>query len=160
VQLIETEKTAFALGIQAVMPRGHEHEGLGDHQGPTVVTPALSLFHELDEGTAFQAYVGTNVPVLNAATQAIRRSVQYGLALQRALGTDSSDPLNGLYVSFGALGQVRRESDRLPVQWEVTPGLHWKPAENWWISGGFVLPVGTAKGNATQQWQLTCSWQY
>ena len=46
----------------AVTPRGLQSEGIADNQGPTVFSPALSLFHELDEGLALQAYVGKNMP--------------------------------------------------------------------------------------------------
>ncbi|MFO0841839.1 MAG: hypothetical protein U0797_05485 [Gemmataceae bacterium] len=159
VQLWETERTAFALGVQAVTPLGLQSVGLGDHDGPTVLSPALSLFHVLDEGLALQAFVGKNLPVMNAATRPVRREVQYGLALQQALSTEGSDPLSCLFVSVGALGQGDPSGRRINSL-EVLPGLHWQPAQTWWMSAGYALPVGPARGDPPGQWQLTCSWQY
>src|SRR5262249_28575144 len=50
VQLFDTSTTSFALGLQAVTPLGLQAEGVADNQGPTVVTPALAVFHELGDG--------------------------------------------------------------------------------------------------------------
>jgi hypothetical protein len=162
VQLFDTRRTAFAFGLQAVTPLGRQSDGLADNQGPTVVTPALSLYHELDDGLAFQGFVGKNMPLMNSATQTVRRNLQYGLALHRPLSTDAADPLSNLYVSVGALGTVRRnEPERNPLTWELLPGLHWKPSEAWWMSAGYILPVNSSPTQAPNgHWQLTCSWQY
>jgi hypothetical protein len=161
VQVWESGRTACAIGLQAVTPRGLESDGLADHQGPTVLSPALSLFHALDEGLAVQAFVGTNVPVLNAATRPVRREWQYGVAVQRALSTEENDPLSCLFVSLGALGQGATAAPARVNSVEVLPGLHWQPAETWWMSAGYALPVGPGRGDpAARQWQLTCSWQY
>ena len=161
VQLFDSERTSFALGFQAVTPRGIEAEGLADRQGPTVVTPALAIYHQLEEGTAVQAFVGKNVPLSNRAAQPIRRNVQYGVALQRPLSTEGTDPLSTLFVSLGALGQLRDgENDRGPIAWELMPGLHWKPAQTWWMSAGYAVPMAATRPEAGGYWQLTCSWQY
>lgn len=159
VQLWQSERTAFSLGVQAVTPLGLQSEGLADHQGPTVLSPALSLFHSLDEGLAVQMFVGKNLPVMNATTRPVRREVQYGVAVQRSLSTEENDPLSCLFVSFGALGQGDRGGTRMSSL-EVLPGLHWQPAQTWWMSAGYALPVGPARGDVLGQWQLTCSWQY
>jgi len=160
VQLWETGRTSFTLGMQAVTPLGLQYEGLADNQGPTVVSPALSLFHTLDEGLAVQAFVGKNVPLMNASTRPVRREVQYGVAVQQALSTDENDPLRYLFVSVGALGQGERGGPHVNTL-ELLPGLHWQPAQTWWMSAGYSLPVGALRGElATGQWQLTCSWQY
>jgi hypothetical protein len=146
--------------LQAVTPRGVENEGLPDRQGPTVITPALALFHALDDGTALQAFVGTNVPLLNRMTQPVRRDVQYGVALQRPLSTESNDPLRRFHVSLGALGQVGRNDGERKPSWDLLPGLHWRPASSWSISGGLMLPVGAVKSEPPQRWQVTASWQF
>ncbi len=161
VQLFDTSTTSFALGLQAVTPRGLQAEGIADNQGPTVVTPALAVFHDLGDGTALQAFVGKHVPLMNRAAQSISRNVRYGMALQRSLSTDDEDPLSSLFVSVGALGELRTgDTDRGPMTWELLPGLHWKPAQTWWMSAGYVVPVGPTRTDTGGHWQLTCSWQY
>lgn len=152
VQLWGSDRTSFALGVQAVTPRGIEDEGLADCDGATVVSPALALFHTLDDGLALQAYVGKNLPLTNAAARPVRRQVQYGVAVQQSLSTEASDPLSALFVSLGALGQGG-------AAWEVLPGLHWQPGQAWWMSAGYSLPLGAPRGEFGQ-WQVTCSWQF
>lgn len=160
VQLFDTQTTSLSLGVQAVAPAGLEFDGLPDRMGTTVLTPALSFFHALEGGTALQAFVGKNLPIQNSTAQAVRRELQYGMAVQRPLSTRNDDPLRNLYVSVGALGQVGTESQsRTPVV-EVLPGLHYRAGESWWISGGFSVPVGTARPEAVQLWQVTCSLQF
>jgi hypothetical protein len=171
VQLFDTSKTACSVGLQAVTPAGLQSDGLPDKLGTTVMTPAVSLFHTLDDATGVQAFVGMNVPVINSGPQTINRDLQYGLAIHRPLTTASNDPLSGVYVSVGALGQMRMSDPttnfnsnvRIPPSWEVLPGLHYKVADNWWISGAVVLPVGTQQtttSSTLQQWQVTCSFQF
>lgn len=160
VQLFESETTALALGFQAVAPAGAEFDGLPNQRGATVLTPALSFFHDLDGATALQAFVGKNLPVQNSAAQAVRREVQYGMAVHRPLSTRSDDPLSCVYLSLGALGQYGLDSNSRPVMLEVLPGLHYKAGESWWISGGISVPVGSTRPDAAQLWQVTCSLQF
>jgi hypothetical protein len=164
VQLFDTNRTACSLGFQAVTPAGLQSDGLADKMGTTVVTPALSLFHTLDDNTtALQAYVGKHLPLMNSGPQLINRDLQCGLALQRPLTPETSDPFGKLYLSVGALGQVRTtDSSTLqkPVTVEMLPGLHYKMAENWWISGAVVLPVSTRTDSSSQRLQVTCSIQF
>jgi hypothetical protein len=166
VQLFDTTRTAFAVGLQAVTPAGLQCDGLADKMGTTVVTPAVSLFHTLDDDatTAVQAFVGKHVPLMNSGIQTINRDLQCGVAVQRALTSESNDPFRNVYLSVGAVGQVRMSDSstlRQPMTWEMLPGLHYRVADNWWISGAVVLPVN---GNTTttqgQQWQVTCSVQF
>jgi hypothetical protein len=62
------------------------------------------------------------------------------------------------------VGQMRMSDSstlQKPMQWEMLPGLHYKVADNWWISGALVLPVAGAAPVATgQQWQVTCQVQF
>jgi hypothetical protein len=166
VALFDTNKTACSIGLQAVTPAGLAADGLPDRLGTTVVTPAVSLFHTLnDDATAVQLFVGKHVPLMNSGPQSINRDLQYGLALQRPVSTDVNDPFRCVYLSVGALGLMKLNDAttvRTPVQWEVLPGLHYKMADNWWISGALVLPVGrdTNTASTLQQWQLTCSFQF
>jgi hypothetical protein len=161
VQLFDTTTTAASVGLQAVAPAGLQFHGLPDKDGPTVVTPALSLFHALGDGTALQGYVGKNIAVANSNAAPLHQSLQYGLAVQRPLDVEA---LRNLYLYVGALGQYRldpRDSSGPPVVWEVLPGLHWKLADNWWVSGGVLLPVGpTRSDTAGGTWQFTCSFRF
>jgi hypothetical protein len=161
LQLFDTSKTSCSLGLQAVTPAGPQFDGLPDRMGPTVLTPALSLFHALDEGTAIQAYVGKNMPIENSATQLVRRDLQYGLAVQRPLSMDENDFLRNVYVSVGALGLYRINGDaRSGALWEMLPGLHYKVADNWWISTGVSLPFNATGQPGGQHWQVTCSLRF
>jgi hypothetical protein len=164
VQLFDTQTTACSLALCAVTPAGLEFSGLPDRLGPTVLTPALSIFHTLEEGTALQLYVGKHMPIQNSGTQLISRDLQYGVALQRPISIRDDDLLHNLYVSVGALGQYSLRQDaaaRNPVVWGVLPGLTYKMADNWWISGGVNLPMTpNGKSDQGQQWQVTCSLQF
>lgn len=159
IQLFDVARTSIAIGVQAVTPLGLQSEGLADDHGPTVITPALAVVHELDAGLSVQAFIGKHVPLMNRATQSVRRDVHYGLALQRALSTDTSDPLSTLFISVGALGQWRWR-ENVPISWEVLPGLHWKPMDSWIMSAGYVLPVGPTSAETGGHWQLTWLWQF
>lgn len=163
VQLFDTTRTACTFGLQAVTPAGLQFDGLPDYLGTTVLTPALSFYHALDEGTAIQAFVGKNLPLMNRSAQSVRRELQYGVAVQQPLG-DPRDLFSGVYLSLGALGTMRRESDgaegRLTPVWEVLPGLHYQMADNWWVSTALVLPVGPVRTETHQHWQVTCSLQF
>jgi hypothetical protein len=164
VQLFDTSKTACSVGFQAVTPAGLASDGLADKLGTTVLSPAFSLFHTLDDSTAVQAYVGKNLPLMNTHTQTINPDLQCGLAVQRPVSTDNNNPLRFMYFSVGALTQVRlsdASTARTPVGLDVLPGLHYKMADNWWISGAVVLPTSTQTNpTASQQWQVTCSFQF
>lgn len=156
VQLFDSDRTGCTLGVQAVTPAGIQYAGVDN--GPTVVSPSFCLFHALDDGTAIQGFVGKNVPVANAATGPLQRDLQYGMAVQRSLAKDA---LGNLYVYLGALGKYRLERDasRSPSGFEVLPGLHWKVADNWWMTGGVIVPVGSTRAD-TNLWQVTCSFQF
>lgn len=158
--LIDTAATACSLGLQAVAPAGIEQDGLPEGKGPTVLTPALSLFHAVDDHLAVQAFVGTNVPLANRAAQPVRRDVQCGVAVQTPLFGEGADVLRGLFVSVGALGQLRPEREARSPTWELVPGLYYRLAEHWWISGGLSMPVGPGRPDAAQGWQVTCSLQF
>jgi hypothetical protein len=161
VQLFDSATTACTLALQAYAPAGPQYDGLPERAGPTVVSPALSLFHALEDGTAVQGFVGKHLPLANAAAGPLQKAVQYGMALQRPLGANTDGVLNHLYLYVGALGQYRLEREGgSQVVWDVMPGLHWKVADNWWVTGGLMLPVGPARNESVGQWQVTCSVQF
>lgn len=160
VQLLDSSTTACAVGFQAVTPAGIQFAGAPD--GATVVSPSISVFHALSQGTAIQGFVAKNVPLSNAdGARHLQRNLQCGMAVQRPLLADGPDGLRGLFLSVGALGQVRPEHDnlRLMPTCDVLPGLHWHVNDNWWVSSGVLVPVGPTH-TAPSQFQFTCSFQF
>ena len=160
VQLFDSRNTGCAVSCQAVKPAGRDNDGLED--GPTVVSPSLSLFHELDDGTAIQGFVGKHVNLNSNWTGQLNQSVQYGMAVQRPILPTGTDGSGNVFVFVEALGRYRYDAAAGPGSpnvWEVLPGLHWQMAPNWWMSGGVVVPVNTPT-TGVNQWQITCSFQF
>jgi hypothetical protein len=158
VQLIDSETTGCALGLKAVMPAGRESDGLAD--GPTVLSPAFSLFHHLEDGTAFQGFLGKNLN-LNTPNYRLGSSLQYGLAVQRPV-LGQTEGTGNVYVFVEALGRYRFDgttSTGSPSVWEVLPGLQWRLSDTWWVSGGLIVPVNAANVDP-HMWQVTCSVRY
>jgi hypothetical protein len=165
LQVFDTPTTACSLGLQAVVPAGIQYYGVQD--GPTVFSPHFGLFHALDDDTAVQCFVGKHMLVNGTGPSAgtISRDVQYGMAVQRSLASLGAEPLRNVYFYMGALGQYRAERNESAggtALWEVLPGLHWRLADNWWVSGGVLLPVGPARADSASglPWQFTCSFQF
>ncbi|HEY7426155.1 MAG TPA: hypothetical protein VH682_18130 [Gemmataceae bacterium] len=160
VQLFDSPTTACTVGVQAVTPAGVQFAGLPD--GPTVLCPAFSVFHALGEGTAIQGFVAKNVPVSGAdGPNFLQRNLQYGMAVQRPVVADGPEGLRNVFLSVGALGQLHPQGDSfkaLPTC-DVLPGLQWHVNDNWWVSSGVLLPVGTTR-TTPSQWQLTCFFQF
>ena len=160
VQLFDSPNTGCAVSCQAVKPAGRDNDGLED--GPTVVSPAVSLFHALDDGTAIQGFVGKNVNLNSNWAGQLNQSVQYGMAVQHPILPTAPDGSGNLFVFVEALGRYHYDAVAGPGTangLEVLPGLHWQMAPNWWMSGGVVLPVNTAP-SSVNQWQFTCSFQF
>jgi hypothetical protein len=159
-QLVDAPNTACTVGLQAVTPAGRDFDGLPD--GPTVVMPAFSWYHELDNGTAFQGFFGKNVYTDSLlARQNFHRRYQCGVAVQRPLWPGDVDGSGGVYCFLEALGRYRYDPrpDASQSTWEVLPGLHWQMAEKMWLSGAVVLPCGPSHSDRNQ-FQLTCSFQF
>jgi hypothetical protein len=160
VQLFDSPNTGCAIAVQAVTPAGRESDGVDD--GSTVVSPALSLFHSLDDGTAIQGFVGKNVNVSSHWSGQLNQSVRYGMAVQRPLLPAGPNGDANFYVFLEALGHYRYDSVANPGPLnnvDVLPGVHYRLAPNWWMSGGLVVPVTTARTDANR-WQITCSFQF
>jgi hypothetical protein len=164
VQILDLPSTSCTVGFQAVTPTGAQQGGLED--GPTVVSPAFSVFHALGDGTAFQGFVAKNLHVSSPANLTdtlahpgqLNRSMQYGMAVQRPVLPE----VNSLYVFVEALGQYRFDpASTVPAaSMEVLPGMHLKVSETWWLSGGMILPVNRDRPTDTRLWQITCSFQF
>jgi hypothetical protein len=165
LQLLDTGKTGLNVTLGAAAPAGLESDGVAT--GPTFFSPALACYQELGDGTMLQAFVGKHLRANSRFGDGIGHSIQYGVAAQHPLPDlpffSSSNPHHGLFVFVEALGQCRTTwddrvtSQRSPL--ELLPGLHLRMTENWWISGGLVVPM-FAPRTESHLWQLTCSWRF
>ena len=64
--------------------------------------------------------------------------------------TNTADPLSNLFLSLGAVGQFKPESEgSKTINWDVMPGMHLRLADNWWLSGGVLVPVGPNSSGTT-----------
>ena len=107
-------------------------------------------------------YVGKNLRATNGWTDSLERSIHYGMALQEPIPGLSSGTIGSVHFFVEALGRQKSSPDlagRPPFNWEVLPGLHWQVGENWWMSGGLLLPMGGPRLE-TNLWQITCSWRF
>jgi hypothetical protein len=161
LQVFDTGKTGLTLGFQAVTPAGLEADGVNN--GPTFISPALAWFHELQDGTGFQGFVGKDVRVDQSRwSDHLDRSVQYGMAIHHPVPGFDAASLPNLHVFVEALGRYRTDADgaqNIRTMWEVLPGLHWRVGDAWWLSGGVIVPLGVPRPDA-RLWQVTCSWQF
>jgi hypothetical protein len=160
VLLFDTQRTGLSMGLRAVTPAGLEADGVAD--GPTVLSPHFAWFHQVGNGTAIQGFVGKDVRANSHWSDSLDRQINYGLALQSPIPGTESTPGRSVHLFLEALGRYRIDGDpslRASLNWEVLPGVHWQIGENWWMSGGILMPLGAARPDA-RLWQITCSWQF
>jgi hypothetical protein len=160
LQVLESEKTGCTIGLQALTPAGLENDGV--EEGPTVLVPNIALYHELFEGLEVQGFVGKNVRCRSGWGDHPGRSLDYGVALAHPLPGFDTGPLPRVDLFVEALGRYRMngtDTNAGPPSLNLVPGLHWRMGDNWWLSGGVLLPVGTPRMDVGK-WQLTCSWQF
>lgn len=160
MQLFDSPNTGCTIAVQAVTPAGRESDGVED--GATVVSPTVSLFHSLDDGTAIQGFVGKNVNVNSRWSGQLDQSVRYGMAVQRPLLPAGPNGDANFFVFLEALGHYHYDATSSPgsaTNVDVLPGVHYRLAPNWWMSGGFVVPVTSTQSNVNH-WQITCSFQF
>ena len=153
VQLADLGNTSICLGLNAVTPSGQQDGGL--QSGPTILTPGVSVFHDLGNGLALQGYVGQN----------FRASLRDDLtdnALNCSMGFQCPMPLlttrqdQGVYLFVQALANYNYDSIRASngghaTNWEFIPGVHYRLNPNCWMSLGASM-----NGNGL----LTCLWQF
>jgi hypothetical protein len=170
LQVVDSQSTSCTLGVRAVTPTGAQQGGIED--GPTVVSPGFSLFHALEDGTAFQGYISKDLHVASPANltdtlsrpSQLNRSVEYGMAVQKSLLPQD----NSIFLFVEALGRYRYDQSTtttttsagtLPTM-EVLPGMQFKFNESWWLSGSVILPVNQTRTTDNLLWQVTCSFQF
>ncbi len=160
LQFLDTGKTGCTLCFQAVRPAGLESNGVND--GPTFVSPAVTVFHDLGDGSALQGFVGKDVRANSAWRDGVADGggLKYGLAVQQPVPGLTPDPSRGLFVFVEAQGFVGDRDQGTSRAWELVPGLHYRLSDSWWMSGGVLLPVGPTRYGSAGQWHLSCSWQY
>ncbi|HEX5273438.1 MAG TPA: hypothetical protein VFW33_23235 [Gemmataceae bacterium] len=160
VTFLDTGRTGCTFSFQAVRPAGLESNGVND--GPTFVSPALTIFHDLGDGTALHGFVGKDVRANSTWRDGVvdGSNLKYGLALQQPVPGLTSDPSRGLFVFLEAQGYWTDRDQGTGRAWEVVPGLHYRLSDTWWMSGGVLVPVGPTRYGPAGQWHLSCSWQY
>jgi hypothetical protein len=157
--MIDTQSTSLSFGLQAATPAGLENQGVAG--GPTLLNPSLAYFQELQGGAAFQSFVCKNQSTGAHWSEDLERSVRYGIAFQQPL------PLlmptgHSLHFFVEGLGRIHANGDlgkNGESPWEVLPGLHWQGGENWFLSGGFIVPV-ERHGLDPDLWQITWSLRF
>jgi hypothetical protein len=157
-QLFDTGQTGCTLTCQAVRPAGLESNGV--NEGPTFVSPALTLFHDLGDGTALHGFVGKDVRANSTWRDGMTERVNYGLALQQPVPWLTNDPDCGLFLFFEAQGWWSDRDQGLAHSWELVPGVHYRVGDNWWLSGGLLVPVGPTRYGSAGHWHLACSWHF
>jgi hypothetical protein len=160
LQFLDTGRTGCTLGFRAATPAGVEYDGL--QNGPTFVAPNLAWFYDLGDGAGLHGFVGKNVRAAGDWTDNLGRNVEYGFAVHRPVPTVDGSINRNLFLFVQALGRLRPDflsESRRPAVWEVLPGLHYRLNDNWWMSGGVIVPVGTSRSDLGS-WQVTCSWLF
>jgi hypothetical protein len=170
LQLFGTRSTSCAVNLQAVTPAGLDQDGVAD--GLTVLSPSVSVYHELEDGTAFQGFIGRHLNVTARAwpwqaqgfgSGPIHRQVQYGFAVQRPVWDTGPDQAGSFYLFVEALGRYRYDANSAgpAAVWEMVPGVHWRLTDSLWLSGGVLMPVNAPPtARDARLWQFTCSFQF
>jgi hypothetical protein len=164
VQLFDTGRSGVNFALGAVTPAGLEGGGVAN--GPTILSPALAYYQDLWEGVTLQAFVGNNLHANARSIGRFDRNVRCGVEAQHPLPvssfTNNTDTDPSMFIFVEALGRYRLEDvgqyqQRPPL--ELLPGVHWRVRENWWFSGGLIIPLCLQRPE-NNLWQITCSWQF
>jgi hypothetical protein len=163
VQVVNTDSTGFALGLQALTPAGRDFDGLDT--GPRVVTPSLGVFQALDDdGTALHGFLGKTMGLNQVGRGGpVQRGLEYGMALQRPVLPPGVVPGgDNLYFVLGTLGRYSIASPGQTPALDMLPGVHWQMGRNGFVAGSLVLPLTGAAPLRLDNggWQLTFSLQF
>jgi hypothetical protein len=158
LQLFDTGTTGCTLSCQAVRPAGLESNGVSN--GPSYVSPALTVFHDLGDGTAIHGFLGRDVRANATWRDGLTDNFRYGVAVQQPVPGVTTDPGKGLFVFVEAQGYWSDRDQGALHSWELVPGLHYRMSDSWWLSGGVLVPVGPTRSGSSGQWHVSCSWQY
>jgi hypothetical protein len=159
-QLYESASTHVSFNLEAATPAGLETPGVTG--GPTILTPAMAYFQEMESGAAVQAFVGKHIGARPGWSDGLERSVHYGVALEQPLFSGPADSGKNVYMFLEALGHSRlvTYTGQSPAPcWRLLPGVHWRVTENCWMSGGVLVPLNNTHVDPGLV-QFTCSWRY
>lgn len=158
--LLDTSSANLCLALQAATPAGLDGNGLAG--GPTRLRPALAYFQELEDGWALHGFVSRNVAARAHWSQGLEHGLRYGLAVQRPLPGLVTETGTGLHFFVEALGRSHGAPDLAPhtePNWELLPGLHWRIRDDWWVSGGMIVPLERQRLDL-DLWHVTCAWRF
>jgi hypothetical protein len=158
LQLLDTGQTGLTVSCQAVRPAGAESNGVTD--GASFVSPSVSVFHDLGDGMALHGFVCKDVRANSTWRDGLTDSFRYGVAYQQPIPGLTSDPSRGLFLFVEAQGFYSDRDQGTMHSWEFVPGLHYRMSDDWWISGGVLVPVGPTRYGSTGNWHLSCSWHF
>jgi hypothetical protein len=158
--ILDDGKSGLNVSLGAVTPAGLESDGV--QEGPTIFSPALAYYCDLWEGMTVQAFVGNYLRANSRAAGSWCRNARCGIAAQHPVPFTTVDADHGLFFFVEALGRYRidaSEPGRQSPPLEFMPGLHLRLQQNWWITGGLVLPMAAPRPESNL-WQITCSWRF
>jgi hypothetical protein len=159
VGLLDSSRCSLGLVVQGVTPAGLEADGIAS--GPTILSPSLACSYEFVPGTGIHAFVGKDVEAHSHWTGETRRDIRYGMALQTPCPGTADSSLSSVHLFVETIGRYRVDdsADRPLPKLDVLPGLHWQFTDNWWMTGGLLMPLGSQRWDG-HLWQVTCAWRY
>lgn len=160
VQVFDSGLSGFAVSLQAVTPAGLECNGVAG--GRTFLSPSVAWFQDLGDGTAFHAFAGQDIHACTRGLdENLERRMRCGMALSRPIWGDDTISHDGLHLFVELLGRYRQDGtyNQRGSTGELLPGLHWHRGDNWWMSGGLIVPLDSARFDP-DLWQITCSWRF
>jgi len=156
--LLDTTNAGLRVGLQAVSPAGLECDGVAS--GPTILSPNLAWSYDLTDTTALHAFVSKNLHPSWRMGDSMQHGLNYGLALESPCPWVASTPTRGAHLFIEALSEPRSfDGQRSPWNWDLIPGIHWRLADNWWVTSGILMPL-TSPRLDSRLWQITCSLQF
>jgi hypothetical protein len=157
--VFDSQKWSMALVFQGVTPAGLEAEGVAS--GPTILMPSITGFYETSPGAGIHFFAGKDFEAHSGWTGSLHRDLRYGMALQSAAPAVNDAFLRGFHLYLEALGRYRMDDTNSPAppRMDLLPGLHWQLADNWWMTGGMLMPLCPQHIDG-HLWQLTCFWRF
>jgi len=153
--LFDTRRTAFSVGFDATTPAGVESEGIAT--GPTYLSPNFAWLYDLGRGNMFNAFVGQDLRARTHWNNGLTRTTRYGLSWQSRCPGVACDADHGLHLFVEALGRFRYDGvtpQSSSRNWEFIPGVQWRLNPSWWLTGGYLFPIGAS--NAENRVQFNC----
>lgn len=159
--LWDTQTTAFSVGLQAMTPAGLDADGIAT--GPTHICPNFAWLYDIGGGAAVHGFVGQNLRTGAHWDDHLARALKYGLALQSPALGSGCDHNRGVHLFVEALGRYRYEGINTPQRpihnWEILPGVEWRLNQNWWLTGGYLLPMSDS-GADGHRMQINCLFRF